>query len=61
MSKPLALKLAPKSISEVIGQKHLVGDGKILSNLLFDMLHFPLPVTKIFLPILLFFSNNNIL
>ena len=34
MSKPLALKLAPKSISEVIGQKHLVGDGKILSNLL---------------------------
>lgn len=34
MSKPLALKLAPKSISEVIGQKHLVGEGKILSNLL---------------------------
>ena len=34
MSKPLALKLAPKSISDVIGQKHLVGDGKILSNLL---------------------------
>ena len=34
MSKPLALKLAPKSISEVIGQKHLIGDGKIISNLL---------------------------
>ncbi|MBQ2909476.1 MAG: replication-associated recombination protein A [Bacilli bacterium] len=34
MSKPLALKLAPKSISDVIGQKHLVGNGKILSNLL---------------------------
>ena len=34
MSKPLALKLAPKSISEVIGQKHLLGDGMIISNLL---------------------------
>ena len=33
MDKPLALKLAPTSISEIIGQKHLVGDGKILSNL----------------------------
>lgn len=33
MSKPLALKLAPKSLSEVIGQKHLIGEGKILSNL----------------------------
>ena len=34
MSKPLALKMAPKSISDVIGQKHLIGDGMILSNLL---------------------------
>ena len=34
MSKPLALKLAPTSISEVIGQKHLIGEGKIISNLL---------------------------
>lgn len=33
MSKPLALKLAPKSLSEVIGQNHLLGEGKILSNL----------------------------
>lgn len=33
MNKPLALKLAPKSLSEVIGQKHLIGDGKIISNL----------------------------
>ncbi len=33
MNKPLALKLAPKSLSEVIGQKHLIGEGKILSNL----------------------------
>lgn len=34
MSKPLALKMAPNSISDVIGQKHLIGEGKILSNLL---------------------------
>lgn len=33
MDKPLALKMAPKSLSEIIGQKHLVGEGKILSNL----------------------------
>ena len=33
MNKPLALKLAPSTLSEVIGQKHLVGEGKILTNL----------------------------
>ena len=33
MDKPLALKLAPTTLSEVIGQKHLVGEDKILSNL----------------------------
>ena len=33
MNKPLALKLAPTSLDEIIGQTHLVGDGKILSNL----------------------------
>jgi putative ATPase len=33
MDKPLALKLAPSSIKEIIGQKHLIGEGKILSNL----------------------------
>ncbi|MEG1495041.1 MAG: replication-associated recombination protein A [Bacilli bacterium] len=33
MIKPLALKLAPTTLSEVIGQKHLLGDNKILSNL----------------------------
>ena len=33
MSKPLALKLAPKSLDDVIGQKHLIGKDKILSNL----------------------------
>lgn len=29
----LANKIRPKRISEVIGQKHLIGEGKILSNL----------------------------
>lgn len=33
MSKPLALKLAPKSLNDVIGQTHLLGEGKILTNL----------------------------
>ena len=33
MNKPLALKLAPTSLKEVIGQKHLIGKDKILSNL----------------------------
>ena len=33
MNKPLALKLAPTTLLEVIGQKHLIGNGKILSNL----------------------------
>ena len=30
MSEPLALKLAPTSLNEVIGQKHLIGENKIL-------------------------------
>ena len=34
MGKPLALKLAPDSTNEVIGQRHLIGKGKIISNLL---------------------------
>ena len=34
MSKPLALKMAPVSTKDVIGQKHLIGEGMILSNLL---------------------------
>lgn len=33
MEKPLALKLAPNSLDEVIGQSHLIGKNKILSNL----------------------------
>ena len=33
MSTPLALKLAPKTLKDIIGQKHLIGENKILSNL----------------------------
>ena len=33
MNEPLALKLAPNSIKEIIGQKHLVGKDMILYNL----------------------------
>ena len=33
MDKPLALKMQPKCIKDVVGQKHLLGEGKILSNL----------------------------
>ena len=33
MDKPLALKLAPTCLKEVIGQKHLIGKDKILTNL----------------------------
>ena len=33
MDKPLALKLAPKSLKEVYGQKHLIGKGAVLKNL----------------------------
>ncbi len=29
----LALKLRPSKLNEIIGQKHLIGEGKILSNL----------------------------
>ncbi len=33
MDKPLALKLAPKTLNEVYGQKHLIGENKIISNM----------------------------
>ena len=33
MNELLAIKMRPKKLDEVIGQKHLIGDGKILSNL----------------------------
>ena len=33
MNEPLAIKLRPNNIEDVIGQKHLLGKGKILYNL----------------------------
>ena len=33
MKELLAIQLRPKNLKEVIGQKHLIGDNKILSNL----------------------------
>ncbi len=32
MDKPLAIKLRPNSLKEVIGQKHLIGKDKVLTN-----------------------------
>jgi len=34
MEELLSIKLRPKKLDEVIGQKHLIGDGKILTNLI---------------------------
>lgn len=34
MREPLAVKMRPKKIDDVIGQKHLLGDGKVLRNLI---------------------------
>ncbi len=31
--EPLAIQMRPKSISEVIGQKHLIGENKVIYNL----------------------------
>ena len=33
MEELLAIKMRPKKLDEIIGQKHLIGKGKILSNL----------------------------
>lgn len=33
MNEPLAVLLRPTKTSEIIGQKHLVGENKILSNM----------------------------
>lgn len=34
MREPLAVKMRPKTINDVIGQKHLLGEGKVLRNLI---------------------------
>lgn len=33
MEKPLAIKMAPESLKDVVGQEHLIGKDKILTNL----------------------------
>ncbi|MDD3341406.1 MAG: replication-associated recombination protein A [Bacilli bacterium] len=33
MEEPLAIKLRPHQTSEIIGQKHLIGDGKVIKNM----------------------------
>jgi len=33
MEQPLAIKMAPKKLNDVIGQDHLIGKGKVLTNL----------------------------
>ena len=38
MTEPLAIIMRPKSIKDIIGQKHLVGDNKILTNLVKSLL-----------------------
>ena len=34
MEELLAVKLRPKKLKDIIGQKHLVGENKILNNLI---------------------------
>lgn len=43
MKKPLAFRLRPKTLDEVIGQRHLIGEGCVLrkcveANQLFSMI-----------------------
>lgn len=50
MDKPLAIKMQPKLLKEIIGQEHLVGKDKVLSNLvknkkLFSMILYGPPGT----------------
>lgn len=32
--QPLAARLRPRTLSEFVGQKHLLGDGKVLRRLI---------------------------
>ena len=34
MDKPLAIKLRPTKIDEIVGQKHLIGENKIIRNMI---------------------------
>lgn len=33
MNKPLAIKIKPKSLNDIVGQKHLIGKNKIITNM----------------------------
>ena len=33
MEELLAIKMRPKKIDDIIGQRHLIGPGKVISNL----------------------------
>ncbi len=48
MEQPLAIKMAPKKLDDVLGQDHLIGKGKVLTNLvknkkLFSMIFYGKP------------------
>ena len=34
VNQPLASRMRPRVLEEFVGQKHLLGDGKILKNLI---------------------------
>ena len=34
MNEPLAIKMRPKTSKDILGQKHLLGEDKILTNLI---------------------------
>ena len=34
MMQPLADRIRPESLDDVVGQEHLIGEGKILRNIL---------------------------
>lgn len=33
MNELLAMKLRPKSLDEIVGQRHLIGENKVITNL----------------------------
>ncbi len=42
MEQPLALKLRPAKLADVFGQEHLIGNGKILTNIVKNDVHISL-------------------
>ena len=65
MPDNLALRMRPRSISEVIGQKHLVGEGKIIrrmveANMLSSMILYGPPGNRENLDSQCYCRNNKI-